>query len=104
MAWASIIVAGLCEILGVAMINKFQQTRKILFLIMVMLSFISGFILLSYSMKSIPMGTAYAVWTGIGTSGSAILGMIFFGESRDWKRILFILMVLSSAVGLKLLV
>jgi paired small multidrug resistance pump len=53
-------------------------------------------------MKTLPMGTAYAVWTGIGASGGAILGMIFYGESRNALRILFIAMVLGSAVGLKL--
>ena len=53
-------------------------------------------------MESLPMSTAYAVWTGIGASGGAILGMLFYNEAKDWKRILFISMVLGSAVGLKL--
>jgi paired small multidrug resistance pump len=48
------------------------------------------------------MGTAYAIWTGIGASGGAILGMLLYGESKDWKRIVFIAMVLSAAIGLKL--
>ena len=48
------------------------------------------------------MGTAYAIWTGIGASGGAILGMILYGESKDWKRIVFIAMVLGAAIGLKL--
>jgi paired small multidrug resistance pump len=53
-------------------------------------------------METLPMGTAYAIWTGIGASGGALIGMLFYGESKDWRRILFIAMVLSSAVGLKL--
>ncbi|MEI3613736.1 DMT family transporter [Pseudogracilibacillus sp. SO30301A] len=59
-------------------------------------------ILLAYSMNTLPMGTAYAVWTGIGASGGAIVGMVLFGESKDWKKIIFIAMVLESVIGLKL--
>lgn len=47
------------------------------------------------------MGTAYAIWTGIGASGGVILGMLFYGESKDWRRLIFIGMVLGAAVGLK---
>ena len=49
------------------------------------------------------MGTAYAIWTGIGTAGSAIAGMIFYGESTSWRRLLFISMIIVAAVGLKLI-
>lgn len=48
------------------------------------------------------MGTVYAIWKGIGASGGAIFGMLFYGESRDWRRLAFIGMVLGAAVGLKL--
>jgi Membrane transporters of cations and cationic drugs len=57
---------------------------------------------LSYAMNTIPMGTAYAVWTGIGASGGALIGMFFFGESKDWKRIVFITMILIATIGLKI--
>lgn len=49
------------------------------------------------------MGTAYAIWTGIGTSGGALVGMLFFGESKNWRRILFIFMIFGATVGLKLI-
>jgi paired small multidrug resistance pump len=49
------------------------------------------------------MGTAYAIWTGIGTVGGALIGMLFFGESKDWRRILFIAMVLGAVIGLKVI-
>jgi paired small multidrug resistance pump len=48
------------------------------------------------------MGIAYAVWSGIGASGGALLGMFLYGESKSWKRIFFIAMVLGAAIGLKL--
>jgi len=53
-------------------------------------------------MKSLPAGTAYAVWTGIGTVGGTLVGMFFYGEDKDWKRILFISLIIVAVVGLKL--
>lgn len=58
--------------------------------------------LLAYAMETLPMGTAYAIWTGIGASGGAIVGMLVYRESKDWKRLVFIGMVLGAAIGLKL--
>lgn len=103
MAWISLIVAGLCEMLGVLMINKLHKDRNWLSLLLLIISFGASFLLLAYAMKTLPMGTAYAVWTGIGASGGAILGMIFYGESKDWKRIFFISIIIAAAVGLKLI-
>jgi paired small multidrug resistance pump len=57
---------------------------------------------LSLAMQALPMGTSYAVWTGIGTIGGTLVGMVFYKESHDWKRILFISMILIAAIGLKL--
>lgn len=102
MAWISLILAGLCEMFGVAMINKLHKDRSWKSLLLLFLGFGASFIFLAYSMETLPMGTAYAIWTGIGASGGAILGMIFYGESKDWRRLIFIGMVLGAAVGLKL--
>lgn len=102
MNWVFLIMAGLFEMLGVLMINKWNKERNVLSILLLVTGFGLSFWLLSLAMKTLPMGTAYAVWTGIGASGGAILGMIFYGESRNALRILFIAMVLGSAVGLKL--
>lgn len=102
MAWISLVLAGLCEMFGVAMINKLHKDRNWQSLVLLILGFGASFIFLAYSMETLPMGTAYAIWTGIGASGGAILGMLFYGESKDWRRLVFIGMVLGSAVGLKL--
>ncbi|MBS4220016.1 multidrug efflux SMR transporter [Bacillus sp. FJAT-49711] len=102
MAWISLVFAGLCEMFGVAMINKLHKDRNWQSLVLLILGFGASFILLAYSMKTLPMGTAYAIWTGIGASGGAILGMVLYGESKDWRRLVFIGMVLGAAVGLKL--
>jgi quaternary ammonium compound-resistance protein SugE len=58
--------------------------------------------LLGWSLKVLPLGTAYAVWTGIGAVGTAILGMYLFGESRDTLRLLCILLIVAGIIGLKL--
>lgn len=103
MAWISLVVAGLFEMFGVAMINKLHKERSWWVFVLLIIGFGTSFLFLSYAMKTLPMGTAYAVWTGIGASGGAILGMILYGESKDLKRIFFIATVLGAAIGLKLI-
>ncbi|MFJ5748018.1 DMT family transporter [Peribacillus frigoritolerans] len=102
MAWVSLILAGLFEMFGVAMINKLHQDRNWQSLLLLFIGFGASFLFLAYAMKTLPMGTAYAIWTGIGASGGAIIGMLLYGESKDWRRVVFIAMVLGAAVGLKL--
>ncbi|PKR85650.1 DMT family transporter [Heyndrickxia camelliae] len=102
MAWISLICAGVCEMFGVTMINKLHRDRNGKAILLLILGFGASFLFLSFAMNTLPMGTAYAIWTGIGASGGAILSMIFYGESKNWKRIIFIAMVLGSAIGLKL--
>lgn len=102
MAWISLILAGLCEMFGVVMINKLHKDRNWRPLVLLILGFGASFIFLAYSMKTLPMGTTYAIWTGIGASGGAILGIVLYGESKDWRRLAFIGMVLGAAIGLKL--
>ncbi|WP_400247612.1 multidrug efflux SMR transporter [Niallia sp. JL1B1071] len=102
MAWLALIAAGCCEIIGVINIKRLTM-KKWDALLYLTIGFMCSFALLTYAMKTISMGTAYGVWTGIGTVGSAILGMFVYGEPKDWKRILFIAMILCAAVGLKLI-
>ncbi|MGE8203996.1 DMT family transporter [Heyndrickxia sp. NPDC080065] len=103
MAWIYLILAGIFEMLGVMFINKLNKDRNLFSFILLILGFGGSFIFLSLAMESLPMGTAYAIWTGIGASGGAILGMIFYGEQKDWKRLACISLVVASAVGLKLI-
>ncbi|WP_318628323.1 multidrug efflux SMR transporter [Paenibacillus polymyxa] len=102
MNWVFLILAGVFEMMGVLMINKLHKDRNFLSAFYLLAGFGLSFLFLSLAMETLPMGTAYAVWTGIGASGGAILGMIFYSEPRNTARILFIAMVLASAVGLKL--
>ncbi|CAM4428827.1 QacE family quaternary ammonium compound efflux SMR transporter [Paenibacillus macerans] len=102
MNWVYLILAGLFEMTGVLLINKFNQSRNWQSLTLLIAGFGLSFVFLSLAMTTLPMGTAYAVWTGIGASGGAILGMILYNEPRNIMRILCIGLVLGSAVGLKL--
>ncbi|KKK33480.1 transporter [Salinicoccus sediminis] len=103
MAWFSLVIAGLFEVTGVLSINKLHRDKNISSLLILLTSFGLSFLFLAYALQTLPMGTAYAVWTGIGASGGALLGMFFYDESRDWKRIAFILLIIFAVVGLKLI-
>lgn len=103
MAWLSLIFAGLFEIVGVLGMNRIKRDNNAMAYLIFAVGMILSFSCLSYAMRSLPMGTAYAIWTGIGTVGGALVGMFIFGESKEWRRILFIAMVLTAAVGLKLI-
>ncbi len=102
MAWVYLIIAGLFEC-GWAIGLKYTEgfTRLVPSLLTVSAMALS-FWLLSTAMKTIPVGTAYAVWTGIGAVGVAIMGMFLFGESRDVIRIICLLLIVSGILGLKL--
>ncbi|HWK21863.1 MAG TPA: multidrug efflux SMR transporter [Ureibacillus sp.] len=102
MAWVALVVAGLFETFGVAMMNQYSVSKSWKPLVFLLLGFCISLILLNFSMDTITMGTAYAIWTGIGVVGGTIVGMMFYGESKDWKRILFIFIILCASVGLKI--
>jgi paired small multidrug resistance pump len=103
MGWIYLILAGSFEVVGVTGLNKINQKRNWQSVALMIGGFVLSFFFLSRAMKTISMGTAYAVWTGIGTAGGALVGMCLYGESKDWRRILFISMVLAATVGLKLI-
>ncbi|UNM89059.1 multidrug efflux SMR transporter [Vagococcus sp. CY52-2] len=103
MDWIILIVAGLFEMFGVTMINRLSVQRIFSTGLLIILGFGVSLILLSIALKTIPMGTGYAIWTGIGVVGGSVIGMLFFGESKDWKRLLCIFIILLSAIGLKLI-
>ncbi|PAK42558.1 DMT family transporter [Priestia megaterium] len=103
MTWLALIMAGICEVFGVILIKRVTTHKDLKSILMLIISFGLSFTLLSIAMRTIPMGTAYAIWTGIGTVGAALMGMFLYGEPKEWRRILFIGMILCSAIGLKLL-
>jgi len=102
MAWVYLIAAGLFECgwaIGLKYTEGFSRLWPSLATVAAMAI---SFWLLSIAMKTIPVGTAYAVWTGIGAVGVAILGMILFQEPKDIARIISLLLIISGIIGLKL--
>ncbi|OPA76294.1 QacE family quaternary ammonium compound efflux SMR transporter [Paenibacillus selenitireducens] len=102
MDWMVLIAAGLLEVIGVIGIKRVAKNNNWTNNIILIGGFFLSFKLLVGAMGTIPLATAYAVWTGIGTVGAAIVGMIFFKESKSWLRIGCILGIIFAVVGLKL--
>jgi paired small multidrug resistance pump len=102
MDWIYLILAGCFEVVGVIGLNRVIKYKNLQSYMILFIGFIISFSLLALAMNTLPMGLSYAVWTGIGTVGGTIVGMVFYRESKDWKRILFIGMILVAVIGLKL--
>ena len=102
-AWLILFIAGLCEIgwaVGLKYTEGFGRLWPSAWTLAAMVASVA---LLGWSLRVLPLGTAYAVWTGIGAVGTALLGMLLFGESREVARLLSIGLIVAGIVGLKLL-
>jgi quaternary ammonium compound-resistance protein SugE len=101
MKWLMLIVAGLLE-MGWAIGLKYSQGfTKLIPSIFTIVGMIASFYFLSLALKSLPLGTAYAIWTGIGTVGTVTLGIILFKEPIDMTRLICIGFIVIGIVGLK---
>ncbi|MFD0694699.1 DMT family transporter [Paenibacillus sp. GCM10027628] len=103
MAWLLLVLAGSFEVVGVVSMNRFKKKRNWRDIVIMGLAMILSFTCLSIAMQSISMGTAYAIWTGIGTVGGTMVGMLVYGESKEWRRIFYISLIISTVIGLKLI-
>jgi quaternary ammonium compound-resistance protein SugE len=102
MYWIVLFIAGLFEVawaIGLKYTEGFSRLWPSVFTITCMIISMG---LLAYAVKYLPVGTAYAIWTGIGAVGTAILGMILFNESKELVRIFFIFLIVVGIVGLKI--
>jgi quaternary ammonium compound-resistance protein SugE len=101
-AWGVLLVAGLCEI-GWAVGLKYTEGFSRLWpSVVTVVAMVASVALLGLALKALPLGTAYAVWTGIGAVGTAILGIYLFNEPRDALRLVCIALIVAGIVGLKL--
>lgn len=102
MAWVYLVIAGLLETgwaIGLKYTNGFTRPVPS---ILTVIAIAASMILLALAARTIPIGTAYAIWVGIGAVGAVILGIILFDEPRDMARMLFVGLLIVSLVGLKL--
>lgn len=102
MAWFYLAIASLGEIFGVTFINLYLKEKRLHWMIALILAFTFGFVFLALAMKEIQLGTAYAIWTGLGATGAVLMGILFFHEAVNFKRIFFLACIILGAVGLKL--
>ncbi|MFF5024998.1 DMT family transporter [Streptomyces collinus] len=101
MAWVLLVVAGLLEVgwsIGMKYTDGFSRLVPSLF---TGAGIVASMVLLSYAARSLPVGTAYGVWVGIGAAGAAVLGMVVLGEPVTAARIFFVCLLLVAVVGLK---
>jgi quaternary ammonium compound-resistance protein SugE len=102
MAWIYILVASVFEIswaVGLKYSHGFTKLEPTIFTVITM---ILSYLFLSMGIKTLPIGTAYAVWTGIGAVGTALYGILFFNESKELIRIFFIFLIVVGIIGLKI--
>ena len=102
MAWVNLLVAGLLEIFWAISLKYTDGFSRPWRSLLTVAGMIASFYFLARALKTIPVGTGYAVWTGIGAAGTAILGIILFAESAALPRLACIGMIVAGIIGLKL--
>ena len=103
LAWMLLVAAGMLEIVWAISMKASQGFTKHHFTSITLIAAALSFWLLGLALRQIPVGTAYAVWTGIGAVGAAVLGIVFFGESLTFARVGCIALIVCGILGLKFL-
>ena len=101
MAWLILFVAGLCEIGWAIGLKYTDGFSRLVPSVLTGVAMVISIVLLGIALKTLPVGTGYAVWTGIGAVGTAILGIFLFGESTDIARLASIGLIVAGIIGLK---
>lgn len=102
MSWLILVTAGLFEIVWAIGIKYTEGFTRLWPSVGTLAAMLVSIVLLSIAMKSLPVGTAYAVWVGVGAVGTAIFGIILFGESASLMRLLSLGLIVAGTIGLKL--
>ncbi len=101
MAWTWLVVAGLLEICWAIGLKYSEGFTRLWPAAGTILTMAASFICLAQALKTIPVGTGYAVWTGIGAAGTAVLGMVLFAESASAIKVFSLLFIILGIIGLK---
>jgi quaternary ammonium compound-resistance protein SugE len=99
--WMLLLAAGVFEIGFAACLKLSDGFRKPAWTALFIAAAAASFLLLNEAIETIPLGTAYAVWTGIGAAGTALVGMLAFGEPRSYRRLVLIALLIAAVAGLK---
>ncbi len=102
MAWVYLVIAGIFEIIWAMGLKYSNGFTKLYPSLITLGGMVISFYLLSLATKTLPIGTAYAIWTGIGAMGAVILGIFLFNEPVNALRIVFLCLILAGILGLKL--
>lgn len=102
MPWLHLIIAGLLEVAWAVGLKQTDGWTRLWPGVITALLMIASFFFLSLALRSLPIGTAYAIWTGIGAVGTALIGIFFFNEPRSTARLVCIVLIVAGIVGLKL--
>ena len=102
MAWVFLVFAGLLEVFWSSFLKLSEGFTKLGFSIVTVVGMLASFYFLSQAMKTLPLGTAYAVWTGIGAVGSVVVGILAFREPVTAARMFFTVLLLAGIIGIKL--
>jgi quaternary ammonium compound-resistance protein SugE len=102
MPWLHLIIAGLLEVAWAVGLKQTEGWTRLWPSVITALLMIASFFFLSLALRSLPLGTAYAIWTGIGAVGTALIGIFIFGEPRTAARLVCIVLIVAGIVGLKL--
>lgn len=102
MAWLILLLAGLLEIVWAIGLKYTEGFTRLWPSAVTIVAMVTSVVLLGYAMKTLPVGTSYAVWVGIGAVGTAILGIALFGEPATTGRLASLALIIAGIVGLKL--
>ncbi|MCG3101691.1 quaternary ammonium compound efflux SMR transporter SugE [Enterobacter cloacae] len=102
MSWIVLLIAGLLEVVWAVGLKYTHGFSRLTPSVITVTAMIVSIVLLSWAMRSLPVGTAYAVWTGIGAVGAAITGILLLGESASLARIASLALIVAGIIGLKL--
>ncbi|WP_159710729.1 quaternary ammonium compound efflux SMR transporter SugE [Geminicoccus flavidas] len=102
MAWFILVIAGLFEVVWAFTMKQSEGFTRLWPTVVTLVAMVVSFALLSWSMRSLPLGTAYTVWTGIGAVGAFLAGIVFLGESVSAMRLLAALLIVSGLLLMKL--
>ncbi len=102
MAWLVLIIAGLFEVVWAFAMKQSEGFTRLWPSVVTVAAMLVSFVLLAWSMRSLPLGTAYTVWTGVGAVGAFVVGILFLGEAANASRLTAALLIVSGLLLMKL--